>query len=240
MKRVFRVAIVLIPVTVLLIGVGLWRHHHLKTMNAEPKYVYKTVSKTAPIEPNASPTNATASNITPETSEYKDEIISPEKTDNTDNPFGDATLNEIAEQPRLSPEAATALKEYEAAHSEYLATQGVLKAALDARPIDWERIRSANDNIEKAAQSRMDALEKLALYLDEAFEEFIATIDQQNETDRTIADRIAERRQEFSPEAISILETFETISPEERKRIVEAIPQLKEMMKNMYGYEIPE
>ena len=41
MKRTFRVAIILIPVAVLLVGIGLWRHHYLKIMNAEPVKVYK-------------------------------------------------------------------------------------------------------------------------------------------------------------------------------------------------------
>ena len=41
MKKAFRMAIVLIPIAVLLIGIGLWRHHYLKIMNAEPVKVYK-------------------------------------------------------------------------------------------------------------------------------------------------------------------------------------------------------
>ena len=42
MKKAFRMAIVLIPIAVLLIGIGLWRHHYLKIMNAEPVKVYKS------------------------------------------------------------------------------------------------------------------------------------------------------------------------------------------------------
>ena len=37
MKRIFRAAIVLVPVTVLLISIGLWRHHTFKIMDAEPE-----------------------------------------------------------------------------------------------------------------------------------------------------------------------------------------------------------
>ena len=41
MKRTFRIAIIFILVAVSLTGIGLWRHHYLKIMNAEPVKVYK-------------------------------------------------------------------------------------------------------------------------------------------------------------------------------------------------------
>ena len=189
MKRIFRMAIILIPVAMLLTGIGLWRHHYLKIMNAEPVKVYKST----PLQPNKLPTNANTSKVTSVKSEdntdveieprvttqHIDEIITPEETDNTSNPSADV-IGDIAEQPNLSPEAAAALKEYEEIHSEYHAVYNELKPLLNARPIDWEAISLVNEKIRKVKQQRMDALEKLAMYSDEAFYEFLETIDQEN------------------------------------------------------------
>ena len=248
MKRIFRMAIILIPVAILLTGIGLWRHHYLKFLKAEPVKVYKST----PLQPNKLPTNANTPKVTSVKSEdntdveieprvttqHIDEIITPEETDNTSNPSADV-IGDIAEQPNLSPEAATTLKEYEAAQSEYIDVQDVLQAALDARPIDFEKIRSANESIVKAKQKRLDALEKLAVYLNEAFYEFLDTIEQENETDRIIADRIAEGKRGLSPDVIRIMEVFETMSPAERKRVLQAIPQFEETMKSLLDNEIP-
>ncbi len=246
MKRIFRAAIVLVPVTLLLIGIGLWRHRTFKIMNAEPE----RVSKATPLQPNALPANSGTPEVKSVTREENadveieadvaaqrvDETISPEKTDNPDSPVGDAILGEMSEQLTLSPEAAASLKEYEAAQSEYFAATDGLKAALKARPLDWDHIGSAHDNYKRAAQHRMDALQNLAIYSDEALQKFVDTVLRQNETNRIIA----ERTREPSPGSMKLLEFFETISPEERKFIVEALPQIKEIMKDMYDYEIQE
>lgn len=248
MKRIFRAAIILIPVTVLLVGISMWRHHYLKTMNAEPEkvYIYTPVDDV--------PANTTASEVTPGTTEQTADVevetdialqrvdkgIAAEKDSNSDGSEGDGMLGEVSEQSALSPDAAAALKEYELAQSGYIDTQKVLQDALDARPIDWDLIRSANDKIKKAAEYRLETLINLAVYLDEASQELADTLAQMDETDRIIANRTAARRREPSPEAMRIFETLEVIPPEEWQKIIEAVPRIKEIMKNRYGYEIPE
>ena len=117
MKRIFRMAIILIPIAILLTGIGLWRHHYLKFLKAEPEQAYKST----PLQPNKLPTNANIPKVTSVKSEdntdveieprvttqHIDEIITPEETDNTSNPSADV-IGDIAEQPNLSPEAAAA------------------------------------------------------------------------------------------------------------------------------------
>ena len=61
MKRIFRITIILIPVTVLLAGIGLWRNHYLKIMKAEPKKVYHS----KPIQPSNLRTDANTPKVTP-------------------------------------------------------------------------------------------------------------------------------------------------------------------------------
>lgn len=240
MKRASRVAIILVPIIVLLIGIGLWRHHYHKIMEAEPEQV----DKSTPLQPNATTPEVTP--VTPEdnadieikgdaATQRKDETISAEKTDNTESSLGDTTLGEIAEEPTLSPKAAAALKAYEEAQLEYHAAYDELKVALEARPLDWDRIGSAKDDVKKVTQHRMDTLSELAVYSDEALQELADTIAQQIEAEGIMADIRAD-----SPADRSLLELFEAISPEERKRIVEAIPKIKEIMKDVYDYEIPQ
>ena len=238
MKSVFRVTIVLIPVTLLLIGIGLWRHHYLKIMNAEPEKMYKSV----PLQPNNLPTNANTPKVTPKKGEDNtdveieaedatqriDETISPEKTDNIDSPLGDTMVNVIAEQPILSPEAAAALKEYEEVNSEYLAVYTELQPLLNARPIDWDAISLVNEKIRKVKQQRMDALSKLALYSDEALEELVDTIAQENEAATIMAGNKSELEREYSPALLKLLDNLKTMSPEERKRALETLPDLME------------
>ena len=235
MKRIFRMAIILIPIAILLTGIGLWRHHYLKFLKAEPEQVYKST----PLQPNKLPTNANIPKVTSVKSEdntdveieprvttqHIDEIITPEETDNTSNPSADV-IGDIAEQPNLSPEAAAALKEYEEIHSEYHAVYNELKPLLNARPIDWEAISLVNEKIRKVKQQRMDALEKLAMYSDEAFYEFLETIDQENAAAIIMAENKAALEREYSPALLKLLENLETMSPEERKRALETLPNL--------------
>lgn len=238
MKRAFRVAIVLVPVTVLLIGIGLWRHHYHKIMDAEPEKVYKSV----PLQPNNLPTDANTPKVTPveneddtnveievnETTQGIDEMTSPPKKDNTDNLLGDATLDEIAEQPTLSPEAAAALKEYEEINSEYLAVYNELQPLLNARPIDWNAISLVNEKIRKVKQQRIDALSKLAVYSDEALEELVDTIAQEDEAAGIMAENKSELEREYSPALLKLLDNLKTMSTEERKRVLETLPDLME------------
>lgn len=183
----------LTPIYVVLFLVGataLWYfgHHRpaQKILAAEPKRVYKST----PVQPKSLLVPSTLSDATQgiseddtgvevETidteseamdtgSEDVDNAATSEKIDNSQEHSGDSDADAFMPQEALSSEEAAALKAYEAAESEYLASQDRLEAALDARPIDWERISSANNDLKNAARHRREALENLAPYSEAA------------------------------------------------------------------------
>ena len=96
--------------------------------------------------------------------------------------FGDITLQ------NLPPEAATALKQYAEIQSALPALNDELRPLLKARPLDWDAIRLVNEKKRKLKQQRMDALEILALYSDEAFNELQATIAREKNLERQKAE----------------------------------------------------
>ena len=242
MNSGLRVAIIIIPIAVLLTGIGLWRNHYLKNLKVEPKKVYKST----PLQPGTLPPNANTPEVTPvesedntdvgiggnETPQRIDDIVSPEETDSTDDSLGDTKLEEKSEQLILSPEAAAALKEYEEAHSEYLAAKDVLKAAFKISPLDWERIRSERANYTKAKEHRIDALSNLAVYSDEAFDKLVSIIDRKYEVEKMIAEMTARDNQEALQ---GISDIFKTMSLEEREHILEVLPDLKEIIESLQG-----
>ena len=197
MKRTFRVAIILIPVVVLLTGIGLWRNHYLKIMKAEPK----KVDHTKPIQPSTLRTDAKTPKVTPVKSDNTDvtdiePIITtqriensntPEEMDNTSNSPAGTIFGDIIEQ-NLPPEAAAALKQYEEAQSALPALNDELRPLLKASPLDMDAISLVNEKKRKLKQQRMDALEILALYSDEAFNELQATIERRKAAERMIAE----------------------------------------------------
>ena len=180
------------PIYVVLFLIGataLWYfgHHRpaQKILGAEPIRVYKTTSVQPQNLPgpstldatkgsNASDTGVQVETIDTEsedidiTSEDVDTAATSEKIDNSQERSGNSHPDAFVPQGALSPEEAAAWKTYEAAESEYLAAQDILQAALDARPIDWDRIKSANSNFENAAKHRKEALENLAPYSEAA------------------------------------------------------------------------
>ena len=179
MKRTFRVAIILIPVAVLLAGIGLWRNHYLKIMNAEPVKVYKvrpSDTNTPKVTSVKGDDNTDVTDVEPSiTTQRIDNSITPEKMDNTSNSPAGTIFGDIAEQ-NLPPEAAAALKQYEEAQSEYVVIRGELISLLKAIPLDMDAIILVDDKKRKLKQQRKDALEILALYSDEAFNKLQAII----------------------------------------------------------------
>ena len=181
MKRTFRVAIILIPVAVLLVGIGLWRHHYLKIMNAEPVKVYK-------VTPVKGDDNTDVTDIEPNiTTQRIDNSITPEEMYNTSNSPAGTIFGDIAEQ-NLPPEAAAALKQYAEIQSAQAALNDELRPLLKASPLDWDAIGLITEKKEKLHQQRKDALEILALYSDEAFNELQATIAREKNLERQKAE----------------------------------------------------
>ena len=121
MKRTFRVAIIVIPVAVLLAGIGLWRHHYLTIMNAEPEKVYNTRGKTSNLNSDANAPKITSEKGEDKTNamaERNDNRSTPEEMDNKGNlPVGTTFGDIIVEN--LPPEALAALREYEHIQSTY-------------------------------------------------------------------------------------------------------------------------
>ena len=181
----------LMPIYVALFLIGataLWYfgHHRpaQKILGAEPKRVYKTT----PLQPKSLPVTSNPSNATQQASEADtgmavetidtesedtesedmDNTATPEKIDNSQEHSEDSGSDALMSQEALSSEEVAALKAYEEVQSEYLAAQDMLQAALEARPIDWERVRSANNNFKNAARHRKEALQNLAPYSEDA------------------------------------------------------------------------
>jgi len=194
MKRTFRVAIILIAFVVLLTGIGLWRHHYLKIMNAEPERVYKGTL----LQPNKLPTNANTPKVTPVksddntdvtdiepsiTTQRIDDHIKPEETDNTSNLSAGTIFGDIT-QRELPPEVVAALKQYEEAHSASADVRKKRKPLSEAKPLDWDAIGLLTEELRQLQQQRKDALEILAQYSDEASKELQAIIAREKVTDQ--------------------------------------------------------
>ena len=187
MKRRIRVALILISVTVLLTGIGLWRYHYLKILNAEPERVYKIT----PLQPNKSPTDTNPSKASPIKSDENTNVddntdlidiepsittqrindrIKPEETDNTDESSVDTLFGDIIEE-NLTPEVIAAIKKYEEAQSASADVRHKRDLLSDVEPLDWDAIGLLTDQLSQLQQQRKDALEILAPYSDQAFKE---------------------------------------------------------------------
>ena len=238
MKRTYRTVIVLIPIIVLLIvGVSIWRFQHIKNQETDPQKVLKNT----PSQPNILSTNDNKTQTTPEKNEIDtdvdvksakktedlDAIITSEETDDSSNLIANK-IGDISEKPDISPEEAAAQKEFEEAQLEYDAAYAELKPVLKAKPIDFDAIGVVNKKIRKATERRLAALENLAVYSDEAFDELLATITQQEEAKRIMEEITTDT--EFTSKSIQdlrkTLEDFKTMTTEERKRALEKLTEV--------------
>ena len=216
----------LMPTYIALFLIGataLWYfgHHRpaQKILEVEPKRVYKST----PLQPKSLPVTSTSSNPTHginegdtdiETeaidieSEDIDSAVISEKIDNSQDRSADPDSDAFIPQEVLSPKEAAAIKVYEEAQSEYLAAQDILQTALDTRPIDWNRISSANNNFKNAARNRKEALQELAPYSEDAARLLKEIEDAEERSDK--------KRAEFDSEIRSLKDTLR-----DRKDILE-------------------
>lgn len=238
MQRTSRTVIVLIPIIVLLIvGVSIWRFQHIKNQKTDPQKIFRNT----PSQPNILSTNDNKTQTTSEKNEsdadvdFKsekktkdlDENITSEETDDSSNPIVN-TIGDISEKPDISPEEAAAQKEFEEAQLEYDAAYAELKPVLKAKPIDFDAIGVVNEKIRKATERRLTALENLAVYSDEAFDELLATITRKEEAKR-IMDEITTDTESISKSIQDLrktLEDFKTMTTEERKRALEKLTEV--------------
>ena len=176
-----------IYIAIFLIGAtALWYfgHHRpaQKILKAEPKKVYKTTPlpprdlsvKPTPSDSIQEPREA-GTDITVEGTDTESENIentaTSEKIDDSQVYNENADSVEPLSREDISvddPAAAQAFDKYITAESEYLAAQDMLQAALEARPIDWDRVSDETDNLKNAARLRKEALQNLAPYSEEA------------------------------------------------------------------------
>ena len=198
MKRTFRVTIIVIPVAVLLAGIGLWRQHYLKTMNAEPEKVYNN----KPVQPNKMTSDANipkvpsvkenattdATNEEPSKSTQRtDNRITPEELDNESNSSTDTKFGDIAEE-NLTPEVVAAIKKYKEIQSEHAVVTSELISILRAKPLDMDAIELIDERRDRLQEQRLDALEILSKYSEEALNELQAAIESRIVTESRIAE----------------------------------------------------
>lgn len=237
MKKTFRVAIILISVAVLLAGIGLWRNHYLKVMNADPDKVFnnkpvqpknltsdaKTPKVTHAQDDNTDVTEEDSSPLTQRT----DNSIIPEEMDNKSPSPTDAIFSDIAEE-NLTPEVVAAIKKYEEIQSAIPALNKELKPLLVAIPLDMDAITLINDKKRNLTQQRKDILETLAMYSDEAFNELQDTIAREKAAQRMVAE----------------LDDPEPVEDEERaskiERIIDDIDEIHKSIQNMSRKELEE
>jgi DNA repair exonuclease SbcCD ATPase subunit len=159
--------------------------------------------------------------------------------DNTSNSSTDTIFGDIIEQ-NLPPEAAAALKQYEEAQSALPALNDELRPLLKASPLDMDAIRLVNEKKRKLKQQRMDALEILALYSDEAFNELQATIERGKAAERivygsdepTSAKESAAELKRASEKLNEIRKSISTTS-KEKKELEQALEELKQVSEEL-------
>ena len=177
------------PIYVVLFLIGataLWYfgHHRpaQKILKAEPKKVYKTTPlplrdlsvKPTPSDSTQAPREADtdiAVEGTDTASENIENAATSEKIDDSQVHSENADSVEPLSRENISvddPAAAEAFDKYITAESEYLAAQDMLQAALEARPIDWDRVGDETDNLKNAGRRRKEALQNLAPYSEAA------------------------------------------------------------------------
>ncbi len=229
MNKTFRFTIILIGVAIVVAGIGFWRHHYLKVMNAEPVNVYKDTS----VEPDTSPKGASIKqkkadkstpvdqdNLPKDTSEKRDDntdgemepsdtthpidTLTPEKTDNTGNLTVHPIFSDIIVE-NLPPKAAAALKEYDEIQLAVPKLIEEYKPVLEARPIDFEAIREMNEKQKDLRERRKDALEILSKYSKEASAELDAIIKREKAAE-IVVEEMEEDRDMDAQDAIQRIE----------------------------------
>lgn len=199
MKRVFRITIILIPVVVISAGIGLWRHHYLKFMNAEPEKVYNTLRETSNLN-----TDVNAPKIASEKGGDNTDVmiqriensVNLEKMDNAGNSSVGTIFGDITEED-LPPEAAAALRRYvEIQSTSRRIRREELLPLLKEFSEDEAAFKAIYDKLNLLKQQRKEALEILAKYSDEAFNELQATIERENNLKRKLADLERESKEQ--------------------------------------------
>ncbi len=257
MKRTFRVAIILISVAVLLVGIGLWRNHYLKTVNSEPEKVYNN----KPVQPKNLTTDANSPKGThaqdddntdvtdgkpSKSTQRTDNSITSKEMDNTSDASTDTKFSDIAEE-NLTPEVVAAIKKYEEVQSELAVVTSELISTLRAEPLDMDAIDLIDKRRDRLKEQRLDALEILAKYSEEALNELqtaigsrIAAESMITELEGSIPDEksaaekeSAAKKKRMREEMMELLESIPNLSGEELEEALERINDLSEKLSKL-------
>lgn len=237
--KISRVVLVIILVTVFLISVGLWRHHYLKILNAEPKKMYKsTISQpnTSQVKPVPSGSihetrkETDDTDLEAETStlgKHTDNVTPLEKTDDVNTHSDNAGSGEKIQVPLSVEETVeiAAFRKYLIAQSEYNSAMETLNEALKRRPPDWEHLEWATDKVESTELEKNKTLRELAAYSEEAAKELAAVDVQAVEVESKSAERKSENEaRRRSLDRIIGQDLFNALSPEEQRALLERLP----------------
>lgn len=192
MDKVFRVVIVIIPIAVILVGIGLWRNHYLKIKNAEPERVYKSPplqTKKAPTKTETETPKVTSKKSDEKTdvtqtkpsittqdieeSTTPEKVETPEEVDITSHPIIDTIFSDISLED-LPPKAIAALNQYKEAQTATEAVRKERKPLVSAKPIDWDAIGLLTDRLSQLRQQQREALEILAQYSEQASKKLLS------------------------------------------------------------------
>lgn len=213
MNKPIRLVIILIFVAIVVVGIGFWRHHYLKVIDAEPIKVYKytpSQQDTSPKDTSIKQEIAEKTTVkqpkevhkdtsilsddgtdkvmdTYETTPSMDNSVVTDETENTADLTVHAVFTDIIVE-NLPPEATAALKLYDEVQ---LATPEVnekLKTLLKTEPIDFDALKMESQKLGKLNDQRDESLEILAKYSEQASEKLDAILAQKVEAERIIED----------------------------------------------------
>ncbi len=213
MNRPIRLVIILIFIAIVVVGIGFWRHHYLKVINAEPIKVYKDtplqqdtspkdtsikqeiVEKTTVKQPKEVPKDTSILSDdgtdevmdTPETTPSIDNSVTPEETENTADLTVHAVFTDIIVE-NLPPEATAALKLYDEVQLATPEVKEKMKTLLKTEPIDFDALKVETQNLSKLNDQREESLKILAKYSEQASDKLDVILARKVEAEKIIED----------------------------------------------------
>ncbi|MDE0483599.1 MAG: hypothetical protein OXI67_13540 [Candidatus Poribacteria bacterium] len=171
--------------------------------------------------------------------ETKRDDSNPEKVNAAGGTAKNAVLDgEKEHQKSPSAEdvaAANAFEAYVKAEIEFDFLTESLKEALETRPIDWDRIKSATSDHKNAGLRRKEALQNLASYSEAAAEILAAEKTLSTEDAARVAELKAEIRADEQKHIAEIKEMrkqiFDGLSPEQQRTLLDELPELREVLR---------
>lgn len=205
------ITILLGIVIVVIAGIGIWRNHYLKIMNADPIKIYKNTPRKPDTSPKGKVINKRkADKGTPLVQETLPKDTSKENNDSTDinsehlemakpndnsrsikekDDTGDQRVHHIFSDivvEKLPAKVAAALKEYEEIQVATPARHKELEVLLDTESPDFDAIGEFNEKSRVIRERRMNILEILSKHSKQALAELQATIKRGKAAERII------------------------------------------------------